>query len=129
MISKLKIGQKLALVFGILLALLVLVAGFAWCGLSQLSHAYTEVAARDQQALFQLAKEVDHLVWVNDLINVLLLDREFSGQLDHRHCDFGRWYYDFAQSPEYQKESSEYRRVFSAIEAPHQALHDSAIAD
>ncbi|MFP4683545.1 MAG: methyl-accepting chemotaxis protein [Ectothiorhodospira sp.] len=126
MASSLTIGRKLALSFGMVLTLLVIVALIGWMGLTRLGTAHETSAAAYEQALFQVEKEVDHLAWVNDLANTFILDSDFSGQLDPTRCDFGQWYYDFRESPAYTEASDGFRRTFDAIEDPHKRLHESA---
>ncbi|WP_462321541.1 methyl-accepting chemotaxis protein [Halochromatium sp.] len=92
-----------------------------------MSRAQDQVAATYEQAIFQVQKEVDHLVWVNDLANVFVLGSEFQGQLDHTQCDFGKWFYSFRGSDAYAEAPDDFRRTFAAIEQPHRALHHSAV--
>ncbi|MCG5535736.1 methyl-accepting chemotaxis protein [Ectothiorhodospira mobilis] len=125
-VSSLTIGRKLALSFGLILTLLVIVALIGWLGLNRLGTAHDTSAAAYEQALFQVEKEVDHLAWVNNLANTFILGSSFSGQLDPTRCDFGQWYYDFRDSPAYSEAPESFRRTFDAIEAPHERLHHSA---
>ncbi|MFP4495373.1 MAG: methyl-accepting chemotaxis protein [Halochromatium sp.] len=127
MFSRLTIGHKLAVSFALVLVILLVIAAMGWAGLSRLGQTQALVAKTYEQALFQVQKEVDHLVWVNDLANVFTLGSEFQGQLDHTRCDFGQWYYGFRGSEAYAQAPAEFRRTFDAIEQPHQALHQSAI--
>ena len=125
-VSSLTIGRKLALSFGTILTLLVIVALIGWLGLNRLGTAHDHSAAAYEQALFQVEKEVDHLAWVNDLANTFILGASFSGQLNPTRCDFGQWYYEFRDSPAYAEAPQSFRRTFDAIEEPHQRLHQSA---
>ena len=126
MFSTLTIGHKLAVSFALVLVILLVVAAIGWIGLSRMGQTQEQVAETYEQAIFQVQKEVDHLVWVNDLANVFILDAEFQGQLDPTRCDFGQWYYGFRGSDAYAQAPAAFRRIFDAIESPHQALHQSA---
>ncbi|MCG5509330.1 MULTISPECIES: methyl-accepting chemotaxis protein [Ectothiorhodospira] len=125
--SQLTIGRKLGLSFGMVLLLLLGIALIGWNGLHRVSEANTHAAEIYEQAIFQVQKEVDHLVWVNGLANVFVLGSRFTGQLDHTRCDFGQWYYGFKDSAAYQAAASDFRRTFDAIEMPHIQLHQTAL--
>lgn len=63
---------------------------------------------------------IDHLKWAEALaVGTMLFGEPFTGQLDHRKCTFGLWYY--AHKP--PKETEE---TFAKLEQPHQALHATA---
>ncbi|WP_200172497.1 methyl-accepting chemotaxis protein [Ectothiorhodospira shaposhnikovii] len=126
-ISRMTIGHKLALSFGMVLLLLLGIAVIGWSGLHRVSEANTHAAAIYEQAIFQVQKEVDHLVWVNGLANVFILGSRFTGQLDHTRCDFGQWYYGFKDSQAYQLATGDFRLAFDAIEMPHIQLHQTAL--
>ncbi|MCG5514445.1 methyl-accepting chemotaxis protein [Ectothiorhodospira shaposhnikovii] len=127
MLSSLTIGRKLAASFSIVLVILLVIALIGWNGLSRMGDAQERVAETYEQAIFQVQKEVDHLVWVNNLANVFVLGTEFRGQLDYTRCDFGQWYYGFRGSDAYQLAPADFRRTFDAIEQPHRELHQTAI--
>ncbi|MCG5526431.1 methyl-accepting chemotaxis protein [Ectothiorhodospira haloalkaliphila] len=127
MLSYLTIGRKLAASFTIVLLILLVIALIGWNGLSRMGEAQARVADTYEQAIFQVQKEVDHLVWVNDLANVFVLGTAFQGQLDHTQCDFGQWYYSFLNSEAFDRAPGDFRRTFHAIEQPHRELHQTAI--
>jgi PAS domain S-box-containing protein len=63
----------------------------------------------------------DHLRWVIDLSDQLLLGKPFEGELDPNKCDFGKWYYAFKSN------DPEMMRMHEAIEEPHSKLHHTAL--
>ena len=64
---------------------------------------------------------VDHLNWEISLaVGTLMFGKEFTGQLDHTQCKFGKWYYDY-------KPPKEVEDTFKKIEDPHQRVHASAV--
>jgi len=65
-------------------------------------------------------KEIDHLLWVNQLSEAVTENHVFSGQLDPTKCSFGKWYYGF------EHEDEDLMRIMEKLEQPHLHLHDSA---
>ena len=63
---------------------------------------------------------IDHLKWAEALaVGTMLFGEPFTGQLDHRKCKFGLWYYAY-------KPPKETEETFAKLEQPHQALHATA---
>lgn len=65
-------------------------------------------------------KTIDHYTWVEDLVvNGILLNKGFSGQIDHTKCGLGEWYYSY-------KPPKELEESFKKIEEPHKKFHATA---
>lgn len=120
------IGRRLTVAFGIILLILVIVAGTAIWMEQSVEVANNTAVEKMNDIIFTVEKEVDHLVWLNNLSGTLLLGHEFSGQLDPTKCDFGRWYLDVKNSDYYHEMSPDFRAVFESLEEPHRLLHESA---
>jgi len=78
-----------------------------------------------QKSLEQLEQALhDHARWHDDLIRSIVCrlpcDPNDLDELAHRHCRFGRWYYE--QAPVELREQP----AFAAIEAEHKRLHQVA---
>lgn len=123
----LSVGQKLFVSFGALCALMLVVAIVVQLAQLAMNSARAEATAKRNLAVLQMEKEIDHLVWVNQLANSLLSNQSFSGQLDPHQCAFGRWYDQFIASDTYRNGSAELRRAVDSIALPHQQLHQSAL--
>ncbi len=72
-------------------------------------------------------KKTDHLSWAH-VIKDAFVNRSINRidvQMDHRLCDFGKWYFSDAVNQK-RREDPEFDRVMGKIEEPHKKLHDSA---
>jgi methyl-accepting chemotaxis protein len=64
---------------------------------------------------------VDHLRWAESLaVGTIMFGKEFTGQLDHTQCNFGKWYYSYTPTKEAED-------AFKKIEDPHRRVHASAV--
>lgn len=125
-ISRMSVGKKLLASFSTLAGMMVFVALSISGALYGMAEAERKARTEMGAVLLQYEREIDHIVWANNLANSLLAKRSFDGQLDPKQCAFGRWFYDFKQSAYYKNASDEFRRAVDALEAPHVDLHGSA---
>ncbi|WP_166836262.1 methyl-accepting chemotaxis protein [Rheinheimera pleomorphica] len=123
----LSVGKKLLISFGSLSALMLVVAIVVQLAQLAMNSARASAAEKRNLAVLQLEKEIDHLVWANQLANSILLQQSFNGQLNPQQCAFGRWYQQFKASDTYRTGSPALRRALDAIDQPHQQLHQSAV--
>jgi methyl-accepting chemotaxis protein len=123
---RLTVGLKLGMSFAAIVALLVIAAVVTFAVFKDVSAVNHAARDKMEQAIFQVKKENDHLIYVNKLGDSFLMRTQFTGQLDWTQCDFGRWYYSFKSSPAYGAAGADFRRAFDAVEVPHRALHESA---
>ncbi|PKL36028.1 MAG: hypothetical protein CVV44_17555 [Spirochaetae bacterium HGW-Spirochaetae-1] len=73
-------------------------------------------------------KLVDHVVWVNELAESIITGSHFKGITDPHQCAFGKWYYDLIKNNGTDDLTTEQKKIFHDMEAPHRELHNSAIA-
>ncbi|PLY02660.1 MAG: chemotaxis protein, partial [Desulfuromonas sp.] len=114
--------------FGVVLALLTLVAAWSGKGISNIVANAEEVIAGNQLRGEMVQREVDHLKWAGSL-NALLTDDEVTTleiQTDHHKCGFGKWYYGSGRN-DAESLVPELKPLLERIEKPHQELHASAI--
>ncbi|WP_019025467.1 MULTISPECIES: methyl-accepting chemotaxis protein [unclassified Thioalkalivibrio] len=119
---------KLFLVFGFLIALSGTIAGVSYLSSHTQGERYTAALEVMDELRRQTQLEVDHVRWSLNLGSSLITNEPFEGQLDHRRCNFGQWYYDFKGSDAYYQASPEFREAFDRLEEPHYRLHMSAHA-
>ncbi len=127
--KELTIGKKIGTGFGIVLVLLTIVGIMAYTGTKGIVSNAEEVIGGNQLDGNLAQKEVDHLNWVNQ-VNGLLTDENITKltvQTDDHKCGFGKWLYGEGRK-EAQHLVPTLAPIFKEIEAPHKALHDSAIA-
>ncbi len=123
------IGKKIGTGFGIVLLLLTIVGILAYTGTSGIVINAEEVIDGNKLDGNLAQKEVDHLNWVNQ-VNSLLTDEKVTKltvQMDHTKCAFGQWLYGEGRRQAEQLVPS-LAPLLKEMEAPHKALHESAIA-
>ena len=93
--KNLKLSGKFVVAFGLVLGLLVIVAGWSAFGVNGIVRDAEEVIAGNQLRGGIAQRELDHLKWANAM-NALLTDdqvRTLNIETDHTRCRFGEWYY------------------------------------
>ena len=91
--KNLTIAKKIALGFGIILALLSVVGLLSFTGVNNIVKDAGQVIDGNKLDGILAQKEVDHLNWVNK-VNALLTDdgvTKLQVQTDHKKCGFGKW--------------------------------------
>ena len=125
----LKIGTKLSLGFGIVLAILILngITNIVDIGVIVYNARMVIDGNKLDGSLAQ--KEADHLNWVNDLNSLLTDDQvhDLRVETDHTHCAFGKWLHGEGRKKA-EKMVPSLKPLFAEIEEPHEQLHSSAIA-
>ncbi len=126
--TRLTIGKKISIGFGIVICLLIILGGLSFTGVGGIVKNASEVI--DGKALDgELAqKEVDHLNWIGE-VNKLLTDEKVTTltvQTDHTQCRFGKWLYGKGRKHAEAMVPS-LAPLLKAIEEPHRLLHESAI--
>ncbi len=124
----LKLGKKILIGIGSMLAMLLLVAVWAMFGISGIVKGGQEVAAGNKLRSELLQREVDHLNWAQKLGSFVHADKagQLDIQLDHTKCGFGKWYYGSGRK-EAEALLGDLKAPLDAIEEPHKKLHESAI--
>ena len=128
MFDSMSIGKRLAAGFGIVLTLVVVLAGWSIYGVGGIVKDATEVIEGNKLRAEMVQKEVDHLNWAGK-VNALLTDDEVTNldvQTDPKKCAFGKWYYSDARK-EAEALVPQLKELFAKIEEPHRKLHASAI--
>jgi len=126
--TELTIGKKIAAGFGIVLVLMLILGGISFLGVGGIVENAGEVIQGNKLDSNLAQKEVDHLNWVNR-INALLTDEHVTSlqvQTDDHQCGFGKWLYGEGRK-EAERLVPELAPLLKEIEAPHKALHNSAI--
>lgn len=70
---------------------------------------------------------VDHLQWMNQLLETIITDRKFPGQTDETLCAFGKWYYSLKSSASSKNMDSNQKSILDNMEVWHTGLHQSAV--
>lgn len=126
--NQLTIGKKITSGFLLVLTLLATMVVSNTYGINRIVNNGKEVIAGNKLDATLAQKEVDHLIWVAKISTLLNDDRatELDVETDHTKCGFGKWLYgDGRQQAELLVPSL--APLLKSIEAPHMALHDSAV--
>ncbi|OGR22581.1 MAG: hypothetical protein A2277_01455 [Desulfobacterales bacterium RIFOXYA12_FULL_46_15] len=127
--NNLTIGTRISGNFLIILCLLLGVSLTGILGFRKIVDNASEVIEGNKLDGILAQKEVDHLVWVNQ-VNALLTDEKVTTldvQTDDHKCGFGQWLYGDGRK-EAEILVPDLKKLFSAIEKPHYLLHESAKA-
>ena len=123
---RINLKMKLFGGFGLVLVLIILVSLLTFNQLNQSHLINNQAAEKMNQVSFLLEKEIDHWSWVSQLVDWILIDKEFQGQLDPHKCGFGTWYYELKESADIGVMSQTFQTGFADIEEPHNQLHATA---
>ena len=122
----LRLGKKLAVGFGVVLALLLVVSAWALFGMGEIIVDVRSVGA-DNDAMAELRqREIDHLNWAGKL-SAALLDPSSRGvdvELDPHKCGFGKWYYSDERKG-LEAIVPSVKGFLQEIEDPHKKLHET----
>jgi methyl-accepting chemotaxis protein len=93
----------------------------------QLIKLYSEVSNSQQITILLRKRFIEHLQWMNELLESISTENKFTGQTDPTKCAFGKWYYNLKQSDEIKTYTAKQQEIFSEIEKYHINIHKSTI--
>lgn len=79
-----------------------------------------------KDTIFLKGRLIDHLHWVNDLLESAVSGKKFTGEINPAKCAFGKWYYEYINSDKFNSLDSETKHNIREIESHHTKLHSSA---
>lgn len=126
--KNLTIGKKITAGFSIVIVLLVLMGVMSYFGVGGIVENAKEVISGNKLDGNLAQKEVDHLNWVNQ-VNALLTDEKVTTldvETDDHKCGFGKWLFGEGRK-EAEALVPALAPLLKEIEAPHLALHHSAV--
>ncbi len=133
------LGRRIMVLAGSLLTLLAIVATVSIVGLGDVKESTSHTLADTRevahvhgiQSLID-RREVDHLIWVNQLSR-LFTDHgvgslgQIGLQVDHTQCALGKWLYgDGSREAIAFMDDPAFTALVRSLEAPHERLHASA---
>ncbi|HPP88890.1 MAG TPA: CZB domain-containing protein, partial [bacterium] len=95
--------------------------------LNKIKNADITNEEQNNQKIFLIEKEIDHLDWLIALNDVIINNGKFEKATDAHKCKFGEWYYNYINSDNFKQLNKELQGLFYKIEEPHKKLHESAI--
>ena len=123
-----KLGGKFSIAFGLVIALLILVAYWSIRGIGEIITNANEVIEGNELRTDLEHNYVQHLKWALE-VNKLLTDEkitEINVQADAHKCDFGVWYYGVGKKYA-ETLTPELKALFDEFEEPHTRMHESVI--
>ncbi len=128
MFKNLKIGVKLGLGFGIVLAVLATVGVFNYTGFLGIGEKSALAQNACNNRAFAIEKEVDHLNWMTQLMDLFLDEdiTEVSVQTDDHKCGLGKWLYS-EETGRLAADDPVLADIIEKIKEPHRRLHQSAV--
>jgi len=128
MLKNLKIGKKLGLGFGLMLALLLVVNAINYLAFGEIKTLNEAAEKASGDKAFAIAKEVDHHKWMEQL-SALFLDDQVNTvtvQTDPHKCGLGKWLYS-EETRRFKEANPYFAAILDKIYEPHARLHESAI--
>ena len=121
------IGLKLAIGFGGVVLLLLLVSGLSLRGIQDLVYGTASIIEADELKSEMLQREIEHLDWAASVSEFVYDDHihELNVQLDPAQCAFGKWYFGEGRK-KMEEAHPELSEILAKIEEPHRRLHESA---
>ena len=125
--KNIKLSGKFIIGFGVVIALLVIVAGRSYVGVSGIVSNAEEVIAGNKLRGDVAQRIVEHLNWAAQVSEFLNDENthELNVQLDHTQCAFGKWY-NSEERGRAEELVPELKQILAGINDPHQRLHESA---
>ena len=117
---KLTIRKKLIGGFGILCALVLILSVISSLTVRNMKNVRLESTENRDLKIFLYKTTADHLTWMNDLTELFLSNKSFSGELNPRICNFGKWHDGF------KSKDAGLMRIHASLNQPHRLLHASA---
>lgn len=125
--NDLSMAKKLAVGFGFMGLMLIIISGVSWDGFSKLSRKISQNIYINSMAESMLKHEIDHMNWQNKVIIFLLDDNATTLQVETgaHDCELGKWL-DGDGRKEAETALPSLATLFKQLEGPHTDLHKSA---
>jgi len=123
-----KIKQKAFIAISVLVVAILVMIFFSMSAVNSLNTSAHKLATISQKIETTGVILKGHEAYVGKLNNALTNNVKFKGELDHRKCSFGKWYYNFVNSDDFKNNlNSQLKSSFSNMEQVHKELHQIAI--
>jgi methyl-accepting chemotaxis protein len=125
--ARLTIGSRLVLGFVGMITVLLIFNTLSFIGTQKVIETGKEAIRGKDIERELIQREVDHLVWVGNLVEFLddSNQKSLEIQLDHTQCNLGKWLHGGARQRTVQRCPSVSANL-KAIEELHRQLHESA---
>lgn len=124
---RVSIKRRVVVSFSILVLILLIFGGLTLFQSTRVAKLNHEAMKYSEQINLIKEKEIEHLLWANELNEAIVLEQEFKGELNPNECDFGIWYDGIKNSEEYSRMSDDMKEIFTTMEKYHNDVHNDAI--
>ncbi len=123
------IAAKLAVGFGLVLVLLILVGYKAVTSTEDVLRGMTATLESFEHIHELRGKEADHLAWSAEISRGVILEdmHIVKAEEDYRQCNFGKWFYGPGRA-ELEARHPELAPSIHALEEPHKTIHGSYVS-
>ncbi len=97
---RMTVVRKIYFGIGLLAAVLIGLGAFFQISINKTKATLVEGQQYPELEALLSSRTIDHYRWAGALgVDTLLLGKEFTGQLEHTQCAFGKWYYGTKPPP------------------------------
>jgi len=124
---RVSIKQRITISFSILVLILLIFGGLTLFQSTRVAKLNHEAMKYSEQINLIKEKEIEHLLWAEELNESIILEQEFKGELEASECDFGIWYEEMKQSEDYNRMPDDMKAIFGTMEQYHNDVHNDAV--
>src|SRR6056297_3525976 len=124
-----KLGTKILLGFSVILIILGVLSLMTVFNIGGIVENASQVIEGNKLSGSMVERKVDHMEWAAEL-NTFITNPEITEltvNTDPKQCGFGAWYYSDEREAA-ERLVPQISSILRAIEQPHNALHESALA-
>ena len=115
----LNIRKKFMFCFGLIGMFILTMGVFNFYSMEKIKENNSELCLSQESRYFLSERIIDHVKYAKNLQEAVILNKEFTGQLDPTKCNLGKWYYSY-------KPTEDETQLYKDIEEPHKRLHSLA---
>ncbi len=126
-LKEMTIKKRIALSFGILILLLIVIGGMNFSGLSRILTSIDDATDSNRLKILFAEREIDHLNWASHVSNLLTDDKVtvLDVETDHTRCGLGKWLYGPKRDAAVKLVPG-IASLLKSIEEPHRQLHETS---
>ena len=117
-----KIDKKIVLGFVAITVMIIAVTATSFVSFNNFVKLFNQTQEKIQLAKFTTEKEIDHLLWADNISKGLIEEKAINITLDPTACGIGKWIYQSLQDKNF---SPEVMKHIHELEPVHKLLHES----
>lgn len=124
---RISIKRRIIISFSILVLILLIFGGLTLFQSTRVAKLNHQSMKYSEQINLIKEKEIEHLLWADELNEAIVLEQEFKGELNPNECDFGIWYNEIISSEEFDLMTDDMKAIFGNLEQYHNNVHNDAL--